>query len=93
MSDKIQVIYHVYETTTCSYCDCGFKKDDVIDIEYDGDVVHQSCVLKEEEERIQRGEAKRCEACDFLIVNPKNGSFDKHLHDGKYMHPHCAKTD
>ena len=89
MSDKIFVRTHVYDSSTCRYCGGMFEPNDLIDFIYDGDPAHQNCMLEREENEIRDGKAKRCSVCNDLIVNPKNGTFDSHLYDGKYIHPLC----
>ena len=50
MSKEISVITHLYEGDTCRYCDDPFKENDIVDFVYDGDPVHQRCVMKRQEE-------------------------------------------
>ena len=88
-NDKITVTTYVYNSDECSYCKKGFKENDAIEF---GDYypVHQSCVLKEEENKIKNGDAKRCSVCNDLIIKyDENDTFEDNLHDGKYVHPCC----
>ena len=91
MSDKIEVRMHIYSSSTCEYCGNGFSSNDLINLIYDGEPVHMTCVVRKEEERIARGEAVRCGVCDGLIVNPDKGSFENRLYNGIYIHPLCPK--
>ena len=88
--DKITVTTTIYNSDDCNYCNIGFKENDAI--EFEGYYpVHQSCMLKEEENEIKNGQAKRCYVCKELIVKYNEGdTFDSNLRDdGNYVHPGC----